>query len=146
MMKTIRVILLFLSLVAGNAVIAQEVQQPAAGSPARKAVLDGLRENEVVRRLSSEWKAKVVFTHVAIRKLNDWAWVVASPQTEDGKQIVEPLTSVMREKGGHWQVVEFISDEVAPADNPEAAYRAWRSQFMSGHSDCPAKIFPEKFD
>jgi hypothetical protein len=144
MMKTISVLLLF-NLLA-RAAIAQEVQQPAVGSPARKAILDGLRENEVVRRLSSEWKAKVVFSHIAIRKLSDWAWVVASPQSEDGKQIVEPLTSVMREKGGHWQVVEFISDEVAPADNPEAAYRAWRSQFMSRHTDCPAKIFPEKFD
>jgi hypothetical protein len=144
MMKTFR-ILFFFSLLATTA-IAQEVQQPAAGSPARKAILDGLRENEVVRRLGSEWKAKIVFIHVAIRKSNDWAWVVASPQSEDGKQIIEPLTSVMREKGGHWQVVEFISDEVASADQPEAAYRAWRSQFMGRHSDCPAKIFPATFD
>ena len=143
-MKTIRVLLFFSSM--ASAAFAQEVQQPAAGSPARTAILDGLRENEVVRRLASEWKAKVVFSHVAIRKVNDWAWVVASPQTENGKHIIEPLTSVMHEKGGRWQVVEFISDEVASADQPEAAYRAWRSQFMSRHSDCPAKIFPLTFD
>jgi len=143
-MKTIRVLLFFSSMV--SAAFAQEVQQPAAGSPARTAILDGLRGDEVVRRLGSEWKAKVVFSHVAIRKVNDWAWVVASPQTENGKQIIEPLTSVMHEKGGRWQVVEFISDEVASADKPEAAYRAWRSQFMSRHSDCPSKIFPATFD
>lgn len=128
------------------AAIGQEVQQPAAGSPARKAILDGLRENEVVRKLSAEWKARIVFSHVAVRQAKDWAWVVASPQSEDEKHIIEPLTSVMREKVGHWQVVEFISDEVAPADNPEVAYRSWRSQFIGRHPDCPARIFPEKFD
>jgi hypothetical protein len=144
MMKTTS-LFLFFNLCA-SAAFAQEVQQPAAGSPARTAILDGLRENEVIRRLGSEWKAKVVFSHVVIRKVNDWAWVVASPQTENGKQIIEPLTSVMHEKGGRWQVVEFISDEVAPADQPEVAYRAWRAQFMSRHPDCPAKIFPATFD
>jgi len=144
MMKTASLFLFFTIL--ASVAFAQEVQQPAAGSPARKAILDGLRENEVVRRLGSEWKAKVIFSHVAIRNVNGWAWVVASPQTEDGKHIIEPLTGVMHEKGGRWQVVEFISDEVAPADNPEVAYRAWRSQFMSRHPDCPAKIFPAKFD
>lgn len=142
-MKAISV--LFFSLLA-RAAIAQEVQQPAAGSPARKAIMDGLRENEVVRRLSAEWNGKVIFTHVAVRKVNDWAWVVASPQTEDGRHIIEPLTSVMHVKNGHWQVVEYISDEVASAENPEVAYRAWRAQFMGRHPDCPAGIFPEKFD
>ena len=80
-----------------SAAIAQDVQQPAAGSPTRKAILDGLREDQVVRKLGAEWKAKIVFSHVAIRQAKDWAWVVASPQTENGKQIIEPLTSVMHE-------------------------------------------------
>ncbi|MEP6811061.1 MAG: hypothetical protein ABI992_12525 [Chthoniobacterales bacterium] len=144
-MKVVPAALIFGIMVAGAA-IGHEVQQPAAGSPDRKAILDGLRENEVMRRLSAEWKAKIVFSHVTIRQAKDWAWVVASAQTEDEKHIIEPLSSVMREKGGRWQVVEFISDEVAPADNPEAAYRAWRAQFMGRHPDCPARIFPEKFD
>jgi hypothetical protein len=133
-------------LVAGSVAIAQDVQQPTAGTPARKAILDGLRENDVVRRLGAEWKGKVIFTHVAIRQLNDWAWVVASPQTEDAKHIVEPLTSVMHSKGGHWRVVEYISDEVAPADHPEEAYQKWRAGFLSRHRECPSRIFPATFD
>ena len=145
-MKTIAATLFLWMALASAAVVAQDVQQPGAGSPARKAILDGLREDQVVRRLGAEWKAKVVFSHVVIRQANSWAWVVASPQTENGKQIIEPLTSVMHETKGRWQVVEYISDEVASADQPEAAYRAWRSQFLNRHPDCPPKIFPLTFD
>lgn len=144
-MKTITATM-FLCSALTSAAYAQNLHKPAAGSPARKAILDGLRQDQVVRKLSAEWKAKIVFTHVAIRQLKDWAWVGASPQSEDGKQIIEPLTSVMRARGGRWQVVEFISDEVAPADQPEVVYQKWRSQFMGRHPDCPAKIFPPTFD
>lgn len=137
--------LLMISLFGGVA-LAQEMQQPAAGSPLRKAILDGLRADEPVARLQKEWQGKVVFTHVVIRSANDWAWVVASPQTADAQHIIEPLTSVMHTQSGHWQVVEYISDEVAPADRPEQAYRNWREQFLRRHRECPRSIFPEKFD
>ncbi len=137
---------LLLSLALASVAVGQQVQQPTAGSSARKAILDGLRGNEVVHRLEAEWKGKVVFTHVAIRQLQDWAWVVASPQTEDEKHIIEPLTSVMHAKGGQWRVVEFISDEVAPSDRPEEAYQKWRSGFLIRHPECLAKIFPATFD
>ena len=143
MMKPFHAIL---CLLIASSAIAQEVQEPGAGTPARKAILDGLREDAVLHRLGSEWKAKIVFSHVAIRKVNDWAWVVASPQTGDGKQMIEPLTCVMNSKSSHWRVVEFISDEVAPADHPEEAYQKWCAGFLGRHRDCPPKIFPATFD
>jgi hypothetical protein len=135
-----------LCLLIASSAIAQELQEPAAGTPARKAILDGLREADVLHGLASDWKAKIVFSHVVIRKVNDWAWVVASPQTEDGKQMVEPVTCVMHTKSSHWRVVEFIPDDVAPADYPEVAYQKWRAGFLSRHRDCPPKIFPATFD
>ncbi len=139
-------ILLFSVLTFAGTLLAEEAQQPAAGSLARKAILDGLRQDEVVRQLAAEWKAKVIFTHVAIRQVGEWAWLVASPQTEDEKHIIEPLTSVMHGPGGRWKVVEYISDEVAPADDPEQAYQKWRAEFMKRHRECPFQIFPAKFD
>lgn len=126
--------------------LAQDVQQPGPGSAARKAILDGLRENPTVRKLGAEWKAKITFSHVTIRLIKDWAWVGATPSTEDGKQNFESLTVVMHEKSGRWQVGEFTTDEIASADDPAAEYRKWRSEFLRRHPDCPERILPAKLD
>ena len=121
------------------------VETPGKGSPLRVAILDGLRKTEPLRKLSQEWHAKIVFTDVTIRRVGDWAWVSASPMSEDNKNHFESVSGVMcQSKKGEWQMVEFVSDEIASADDPQQEFRKWQIQFAKKHQ-CPAAIFPVNF-
>jgi hypothetical protein len=125
---------------------ADPVETPGQGSPLRRAVLDGLRASKPMQELSQVWHAKVVFTDVSIRRSGDWTWVTASPMSEkDDKNKTESISGVMRESHGQWTMVEFVSDSIAAADDPEKEFRVWRTDFMKKHPECPAAIFPAKF-
>jgi SnoaL-like protein len=133
-------IALFMMATAG----AGPVETPGKGSPLRTAILDGLRKTEPLRKLSQEWHAKIVFTDVTIRRIGDWAWVSASPISEDNKNHFESVSGVMRQSKGEWQMVEFVSDEIAAADDPQQEFRKWQMQFAKKHQ-CPDAIFPVNF-
>ena len=73
------------------------------------------------------------------------AWVSASPISEDNKNHFESVSGVMRQSKGEWQIVEFVSDEIAAADDPQQEFRKWQMQFAKKHSECPDAIFPVNF-
>ena len=129
-----------------SAASAGPVETPGKGSPLRAAILDGLRKTEPLHKLSQEWHAKIVFTDVTIRRIGDWAWVVASPMSEDNKNHFESVSGIMHQsKKGEWQMVEFVSDEIASADDPQQEFRKWQMQFAKRHGECPAAIFPVNY-
>ena len=123
---------------------ASPLEMPGKGSPVRQRILDGLRTTEPLQKLSQEWHAKIVFTNVTIRRMGDWAWVSATPATGDNKNHFESMSGVMRKSKGQWQIVDFVSDKIASADDPEKEFHEWRAQFMKRHPECPAPIFPPK--
>jgi hypothetical protein len=129
-----------------SAASAGPVETPGKGSPLRAAILDGLRKTEPLHKLSQEWHAKIVFTDVTIRRVGDWAWVAASPMSEDNKNHFESVSGIMHQsKKGEWQMVEFVSDEIASADDPQQEFRKWQMQFAKRHGECPAAIFPVNY-
>ena len=129
-----------------SAASAGPVETPGKGSPLRAAILDGLRKTEPLHKLSQEWHAKIVFTDVTIRRIGDWAWVAASPMSEDNKNHFESVSGIMHQsRKGEWQMVEFVSDEIASADDPQQEFRKWQMQFAKRHGECPAAIFPVNY-
>jgi hypothetical protein len=143
-MKKLCLILTFI--MAANAFGEDPVETPPAGSPLRRAILDGFRASKPMQELSQGWHAKVVFTEVTIRRSGDWAWVSAVPTSEkDSSNKVEPNSAVMRKSQGEWAMVELVPDSIAAADDIQKDYRSWRSEFMNKHPQCPAAIFPPKF-
>jgi hypothetical protein len=131
-------------LLVAAAASADPVEMPDKGSPLRKAILDGLRATEPVQKLSREWHAKIVFTNVTIRRSGDWAWVSAAPISADNKNHFEAVSGVMHQAKGQWQMVEFVSDEIASADDPDKAFQQWCENFAKTHAGCSAAIFPPK--
>jgi hypothetical protein len=50
----------------------------------------------------------------------------------------------MRHQAGRWRVVEYVSDEVSSAGDPQAAYRAWRAALLKKNPECPPGVVPLK--
>ena len=143
-MKKLCLILPFI--MTANAFGEDPIETPAAGSPLRRAILDGFRASKPMQELSQGWHAKVIFTEVNIRRSGDWAWVSAVPTSEkDSSNKVEPNSAVMRKSQGQWAMVELVPDSIAAADDIQKDYRSWRSEFMKKHPQCPPSIFPPKF-
>jgi hypothetical protein len=140
-MKKLCLILPFI--MAASAFGEDPIETPPAGSPLRRAILDGFRASKPMQKLSQGWHAKVVFTEVDIRRSSDWAWVTAVPTSEkDSTNKVEPNSAVMRKSKGQWAMVELVSDSIAEAEDPHKEFLSWRSEFMKKHPQCPAAIFP----
>jgi len=142
-MIPLRIALLWLLTLGGA--LAGDIQSDPPGSPERKPILDALRATEPIQQLGSDWQSPIVFTHVTIRRSKDWAWVQAAPATPNGRRNMEPLNSVMHKTHGAWTLVDFVSDEVASADDPDVAFRKWQKEFLEAHSKCPSEIFPAHF-
>jgi len=137
------------SLSAGIALVvammanASPVETPGKGSPLRRAILDGLRASKPMQELSQTWHARVVFTDVVIRRIDDWAWVSVTPMSEkDSTNKTELNSGVMRNSQGQWAIVEFVPDSISGADDPEKEFRSWRTEFLTKHPQCAAAIFP----
>jgi len=121
-----------------------EILAPQPGTPLRQTILDDLRAAEPTASTVKEKKQKIVFEKVVLRVSGDWAWFSVAPRTQDGKWQSEPLTGLAHHSGGHWKVVEYVGDDVASADNPEAAFLKWRTELLKKNADCPQKLVPLK--
>jgi hypothetical protein len=133
------------ALVIAMITYANPVETPDKGSPLRRAILDGFRASKSMQELLQAWHVKVVFTDVHIRRSGDWAWVSATPMSEDSTKKVELNSGVMCKAAGQWAMVEFMPHDVDAADDPDKEFRFWCTQFMKKHPQCPAAIFPLKF-
>jgi SnoaL-like protein len=140
-MKTCALLIAVTALVIAMMVYASPVETPDKGSPLRRAILDGFRASKEMQQLSQAWHAKVVFTDVNIRRSGDWAWVSATPMSEDSRNKVELNSGVLRKAAGQWAMVEFMP----LGDVADEEFRFWRMQFMKKHPQCPAAIFPSQF-
>ncbi|MBS1957273.1 MAG: hypothetical protein JST89_24005 [Cyanobacteria bacterium SZAS-4] len=134
-------------LLASQAVNAQATLQiPKLGSAERTALLDCLRADKSTQGLNQLWKVKkVVFFDVTNRVKGGWAYVSAKPGTLDGKHKQDPVNVVLQQNGGKWKLIESVSDEVGPAENPDAAFKEWYTKFIASHKSCPVEIFPAHF-
>ncbi|MDR3406826.1 MAG: hypothetical protein P4L99_30355 [Chthoniobacter sp.] len=121
-----------------------DILAPQAGTPLRQTILDDLRAAEPTASTVKEKKQKIIFDKVVLRVVGDWAWFSVSPRTQDGKWQSEPLTGLAHHSGGHWKVVEYVGDEVASSDQPQAAFLKWRTELLKKHTDCPPKLVPLK--
>ena len=121
-----------------------DVLVPQPGTPLRQTILDDLRAAEPTASTVKEKQQKILFDKVVLRVAGDWAWFSVSPRSQDGKWQSEPLTGLAHHSGGHWKVVEYVGDEVASANQPEAAFRKWRTELLKKHADCPPKLVPLK--
>ena len=110
----------------------------------RKEVLDGLRATQMFTNLSKEFHSPIVFENVTLRVSGTWAWVVASPTWTEGKNKGEPVSCLMRNAGDKWVLVDQTGEEVALADNPEAAFNKWRLKILKTHGDVPPSLIPTR--
>jgi hypothetical protein len=136
-----------LALVA-SAILAMQptFAQPAEdGAAEKKSMEQALCATEAVKKLSREWKGQeIVFSSFKSNIDGHWAWVEAAPETKDGKQHFEGMEGVMHKVGGKWRLATWVSDKVATASDPKAAFKSWSEQFVKEHPGCTIKIFPAK--
>lgn len=93
---------LLLSLVATLAfpVSAEDVHTPSAGSPERKAIMDGMRD-----WVMQQHQIEAIFVINALLVKDGYAWVNVNPQSPDGSAQYEPLSGVLKLEGGSWKMV-----------------------------------------
>ena len=84
-------------LAAGEAA-AQRASEPRRDDPARKAILDGMR-----RKGDDPSR---VFEVKTLRVQGQWAWLVASTVSRDGRNRGETETALLRNENGAWKVVD----------------------------------------
>jgi hypothetical protein len=67
-------------LLGSAAVLAQNIYTPAPGSPERKGIMDASRIP-----IEAKLKKQVVFKVERLKVENGWAFMIATPQTSDGR-------------------------------------------------------------
>ena len=76
-----------------------------------------------------------VFMVRTFRIQRDWAWVVADPQSSDGKQRYETQSALLRNVGGSWKVVDQPCTEES-CNTTNAMLR-----IRHAHPKAPAALF-----
>jgi hypothetical protein len=116
-MKYIFIISVFLLSLSSTVMAEQKITNPAAGTPERKAILDGMRS-----AVESQLQSELVFVVNDIRATSLWAFVNAKPQRKDGKPIdgkkifgdawqhMDGLTTtaILKKDGGKWTLVQHV--------------------------------------
>ena len=109
--------------------------EPPPGSPERKAILDALRVE--LRRYQDE---PMVFVVRHLKVADRWAWVVADPQSADATSYYEPVSALLRKRGGSWTLVEM---PCAEEDNPECITNpGYFPRLRARRPDVPPEILP----
>ncbi len=89
---------------------------PVKGSAERTTIIDALRV--VVKKMSD---LDVIFVVSHLKLKNNWAWVVAEPQSRDGTQHYETMTGLLQRKNGRWVYVEGPPEAVICDEDPECS-------------------------
>lgn len=102
---------------------------PERNSVERRAIMDALRTN--VRNVRG-LRGSIIFTIRTLNVQNGWAFIVASPQSSDGRPLREfqescefdqDVIALLRRRGNRWQVVER---DVCPSD---VSYGDWGRRY-----------------
>jgi len=108
---------------------------PAAGSPERKEIMDGLRGDQ-----------KVVFKVHYLKVHGDWAFVDVTPLDDKGKPVAEGGASLMHRESGAWKVMDLSilpedpDNPMGPDDPTPKFVKAVQKAFPGTPSD----IFPTR--
>jgi hypothetical protein len=107
---------------------------PPAGSPERKAIMDGLRRDQ-----------KVVFKVHYLKVHGDWAWIDVTPLDDKGKAVAEGGASLMHKENGAWKVIDLSvipedPDNPMGPDDPDPKFVKAVQKVFPG---VPADIFPK---
>lgn len=107
---------------------------PPAGSPERKAIMDGLRLDQ-----------KVVFKVHYLKVHGDWAWIDVTPLDDKGKPVAEGGASLMHKENGAWKVIDLSvipedPDNPQGPDDPDPKFVKAVQKVFPG---VPADIFPK---
>ena len=113
---------------------ADKVHVPKAGSPERKAIMDGLRG--WLKDNKHCVGQDVVFMVDHLKVHDGWAWVSATPQTrKEGRILAETGTWLLRFKNGSWKSVDY-PDDVDGERDPK-----FLEKLRKTYPDIPADIF-----
>lgn len=127
---------------AGSA-FAEAPHTPSPGSPERKAIADAMRTG--IRKAFAEPDADFVFIFRTLRAQGDWAWTEAEPRrTGDVAGRFEGGSFLLRKSSGSWRVVESLPDEVASADEPDKAMRAWLKSIAAKYPALPKGVLTSR--
>lgn len=111
---------------------------PAKGSAERTAILDALRG--VVKKMSD---LDVIFVVTHLKVKNNWAWVVAEPQSRNGTQHYETMTGLLQKKNGRWVYLEGPPEAVTCDEDPDCADSArYFRKLAKKYPGLSADIFP----
>ena len=122
---------------------AETPHTPAPGSAERKAIADAMRK--AIRNAFGEPEAEFVFIFRTLRVQGDWAWAVAEPQRVGGEAgQFEGVSFLLRKSSGGWRVAESLPDEVASADEPDKAMRAWLKAIAAKYPALPKGVLPAR--
>jgi hypothetical protein len=113
---------------------ASKAYTPPAGSPERKAIMDGLRHDQ-----------KVVFKVHYLKVHGDWAWIDVTPLDDKGKPVAEGGASLMHKENGAWKVIDLSvipedPDNPMGPDDPDPKFVKAVQKVFPG---VPADIFPK---
>ena len=113
---------------------ASKAYTPPAGSPERKAIMDGLRRDQ-----------KVVFKVHYLKVHGDWAWIDVTPLDDKGKAVAEGGASLMHKENGAWKVIDLSvipedPDNPMGPDDPDPKFVKAVQNVFPG---VPADIFPK---
>ncbi|MGQ9688019.1 MAG: hypothetical protein ACUVXF_04415 [Desulfobaccales bacterium] len=109
---------------------------PPAGSAERQAIIKALRQ-----KLYSLHQVEAIFEVDYLKVHQGWAWIHASPRSRDGRQHYEPVYALLRQEGGHWQVVKFPCTE---EDNPDCVgHPGFFQKLRARFPGAPRGIFPQ---
>lgn len=96
---------------------------------------------EVVKKMSD---LDVIFVVSHLKLKNNWAWVVAEPQSRDGTQHYETMIGLLQRKNGRWVYVEGPPEAVACDEDPECADTArYYRKLAKKYPGLSLDIFPK---
>ena len=122
---------------------AEAPHNPAPGSPERKAIADAMRK--VLRKAFGEPDAEFIFVFRTLRVQGEWAWAEADPQRGGGDEgRFEGVTFLLRKSSAGWRVAESLPDDVAAADEPVKAMRAWLKSIEAKYPKLPKGVLPAR--
>ena len=107
-----------------------------------KAILKVVSSQPLISSMSKDLKKKIILGEVVIKKGGTWAWIVANPRTADRTWQGESLVYLLRQSEGRWKIVSGIPEDVVTAEQPEAAYRKWRSGLLKKNPSLPPALIP----
>jgi hypothetical protein len=106
-----------------------EAVTPAKGAPERAAIMDALRAKGADKSR--------IFVVQSLKVDGEWAYAQVAPQSPDGRSRYEPESALLRQKAGHWSVVD------QPCGEEDCDAKKEIARMRKAHPAAPATIFPQ---